>query len=166
MMLGLSVGAMPISLPTFDRKSVSGCVLIIYGAVVMWTCKKQSGVSMSTMEAEFISASQAGRELLGLKELLGELKLRACKPMPMWVDNQAVIQQLESEKSTSSAKHVDIRFKFLRHHVRARVVNPRFIMSEDIMTDMLTKSLPAPRMKDLSAMFKLKAIQDTAEKEC
>ena len=49
-----------------DRKSVSGCVLMMYGAVVSWSCKKQTGVSLSTMEAEFIAASQAGCELLGL----------------------------------------------------------------------------------------------------
>ena len=40
-----------------DRKSVSGCVLTMDGAVVLWSCKKQSSVSLRTMEAEFISAS-------------------------------------------------------------------------------------------------------------
>ena len=84
---------------------------------------------MSTMEAEFISASQAGRELLGTKELLNELKLRVREPMPMWIDNQAAIKQLESEKSASSAKHVDIRFKFICHHAQAGTVVPRFIKS-------------------------------------
>ena len=39
-----------------DRKSMSGCVLTVDGAVVLWLCKNQSGVSLSTMEAEFISA--------------------------------------------------------------------------------------------------------------
>uniref|UniRef100_A0AAV1T2U8 Reverse transcriptase Ty1/copia-type domain-containing protein n=1 Tax=Peronospora matthiolae TaxID=2874970 RepID=A0AAV1T2U8_9STRA len=86
-----------------NRKSISGCVLTVDGAVVLWLCKKQSGVSPSTMEAEFISASQAGRELLGMKELMSELKLRVRAPMPMWIDNQAAIKQLKSEKSTSSA---------------------------------------------------------------
>ena len=79
------------------------------GAVVSWTCKKQTGVSLSTMEAEFIAASQAGRELLGLKELFSELDMKVVEPMPMWMDNQAAIKQVDSEKSTSSAKHVDIR---------------------------------------------------------
>ena len=53
-----------------DRKSISGCVLTVDGAVVLWLCKKQSGVSLSTMEAEFISASQAGWELFGMKEVM------------------------------------------------------------------------------------------------
>uniref|UniRef100_A0AAV1VPD8 Reverse transcriptase Ty1/copia-type domain-containing protein n=1 Tax=Peronospora matthiolae TaxID=2874970 RepID=A0AAV1VPD8_9STRA len=37
-----------------DRKSISGCVLTVDSAVVMWLCKKQSGVSLSTMETELI----------------------------------------------------------------------------------------------------------------
>ena len=60
-----------------DHKSVSGCVLAMDGAVVLWSCKKQSGVSAITMEAELyvVYASQIGRELLGARDLLVELKL-------------------------------------------------------------------------------------------
>ena len=51
-----------------DRKSVTGEVLTKDGAIVQWVCKKQTGVSLSTMEAEFASALHVGRELLGLRE--------------------------------------------------------------------------------------------------
>ena len=61
---------------------------------------------------------------------------------------------------------MDIRFKFILHHVQEGVVQPRFIKSEDMRADMLTKALPAPRMEDLRTMFKLKAIQDAVEEEC
>ena len=40
-----------------DLKSVTGEVVTMDGAVVQWICKKQTRVSLSTMEAEFISAS-------------------------------------------------------------------------------------------------------------
>lgn len=53
-----------------DRKSVSGCVLTMEGSAVSWECKNQIGVSLSTIEAEFIAASQAGREMLGTKRYL------------------------------------------------------------------------------------------------
>lgn len=51
------------------------------GTVVSWTCKKQSGVSLSTMEAEFIAASHAGREVLGLRGLFGDLNMKVMEPM-------------------------------------------------------------------------------------
>ena len=148
-----------------DRKSVSGCVLTMDGAVVMWLCKKQSGVSLSTMEAEFISASQAGRELLCTKELLNELRLSVREPMPMWMDNQAAIKQLDSEKSTSSAKHVNILFKFICHYAQVKTVKPSYVKSVEMIADLLTKALPAPRIVNLRKMIKLKAIQDDVEEK-
>ena len=84
----------------------------------------------------------------------------------MWIDNQAAIKQLESEKSTSSAKHVDIRFKFICHHTQEGTVVLRFVRSEDMVADILTKSLPAPRMEELRSMLKLKATQANTEEEC
>ena len=56
-----------------DRNSVTGGVLTMDGAIVQWVCKKQTGVSLSTMKAEFASASHAGRELIGLRELMREI---------------------------------------------------------------------------------------------
>ena len=84
---------------------------------------------------------------------------------PMWVDNEAAIKHLESEKSTSSAKHVDIRFNFICHHAREGIIVPRFVKSQDMMADILTKALPASRMKELRAIFKLRATQDDTEEE-
>lgn len=43
------------------------------GAVVSWTYKKQTGVSLSTMKREFIAASHDGCEFLRLIRLFGEL---------------------------------------------------------------------------------------------
>lgn len=76
-----------------DRKSVSGCVLAMDGTVVAWTCERQTDVSLRTMEDEFIAASQARRELLGLKELFGELNMKIVEPM--WMDDQAAIEREE-----------------------------------------------------------------------
>nr|CCA23665.1 hypothetical protein ALNC14_098090 [Albugo laibachii Nc14]CCA25326.1 hypothetical protein ALNC14_114700 [Albugo laibachii Nc14] len=56
-----------------SRKSVSGAIFRWEGMIVGWTCSKQASVSLSTREAEFTSASLAGQELLGLRELLTEL---------------------------------------------------------------------------------------------
>nr|CCA16050.1 gagpol polyprotein putative [Albugo laibachii Nc14] len=149
-----------------DRKSVSGCVVMIDGAVVLWSCKKQTGVSLSTMEAEFIAASQAGRELLGLRPLFQELGIKIAEPMKMKMDNQALIKQLENEKSTASDKHVDIRFKFICHHAHARVVQPIFVRSGEMIADLLTKALPALRITELRHMFNLKIMHSMGEEEC
>nr|CCA20155.1 copiatype polyprotein putative [Albugo laibachii Nc14] len=66
-----------------DRKSVWGCVVMIGGAVVSWSCKNQTVLSQSTIKADLIAASQAGRELLGLNDLFQELGLKIAEQMKM-----------------------------------------------------------------------------------
>ena len=43
---------------------------------------------------------------------------------------------------------------------------PSFVRSEDMMADILTKSLAGPRMEELRKMLNLKATQDDVEEEC
>ncbi|KAE9302338.1 hypothetical protein PR003_g22284 [Phytophthora rubi] len=69
-----------------DRKSVSGGVLMVCGMVVGWICKKQSSVALSTMEAEFVAASQVTAEMLGIVELLSEIGIKVKVPYKLHVD--------------------------------------------------------------------------------
>ena len=66
----------------------------------------------------------------------------------------------------SIAKHVYIRFKFICHYTQTKIVQPSYIKSEDMVADLLTKALPAPRIATLRKMFKLKTIEDEVEEEC
>ncbi|KAE9076983.1 hypothetical protein PF010_g23683 [Phytophthora fragariae] len=52
-------------------------------------------------------------ELLGVRELLGELGITHDIPMSLCVDNQAALNQLDGEGSSSKAKHIDVRVKFV-----------------------------------------------------
>ena len=83
----------------------------------------------------------------------------------MKMDNQAAIKQLESGKSTASAKHVDIRFKFICHYAHAQVVQPILVKSGEMIAYLLTKALPAPRIAELRDMFNLKIRHSTGEEE-
>lgn len=74
--------------------------------------------------------------------------------------NKVATKQLESEKSTSSAKHVDIRFKLIYHQAQDNVVQPRFVKSDDMMVDLLTNALPAPMIYDQWGMFKSKDVEE------
>ena len=74
------------------RKPINGGVIVVSEVIVHSICKKQTGVSLSTMEAESTSAPHVGRELLGLRELLNEIGLSKTEPMSMLMDNQAAIK--------------------------------------------------------------------------
>ena len=47
-----------------DRHSTGGYIVLFYGSLISWQSKVQEVIALSTTEAEFMAASEAGREVL------------------------------------------------------------------------------------------------------
>ena len=56
-----------------DRKSNTGYVFKFKGAPIMWSSHKQSMVTLSSTEAEYIALSEAAQEAVWIQRLLNEL---------------------------------------------------------------------------------------------
>lgn len=139
-----------------DRKSVTGGVMTMDRGIVPLICKKQTGVSLSTMEADFTSASDVGRELLVLRRLVHELGFEVAQPMPMHMDNQVATKQRGSEDSMASAKHVDIRIQFVCDFTIKTIIKTKYVESGLMMAELLAKALPAARLAELRGIFSVK----------
>uniref|UniRef100_A0AAV1UW33 Uncharacterized protein n=1 Tax=Peronospora matthiolae TaxID=2874970 RepID=A0AAV1UW33_9STRA len=107
------------------------------------------------MEAEFTSALQAGQEIGGLRELLSELDFFVNLLMTMEMDNQAAIHKMENEESSARAKHIDIKLKFIKDYTKKGIINPSFVSTEAMTTDILTKAFSATRLRVLKEMCSL-----------
>ena len=58
------------------RKSTSGYLFTFVGGAISWQSKLQKFISLSTTEAEYIAATEAGKEMLWMKLFLQELDLK------------------------------------------------------------------------------------------
>ena len=56
-----------------DRRSTSGYVFMIGSAAISWSSKKQTLVTLSTTEAEFVAATSCACQALWLRKILEEL---------------------------------------------------------------------------------------------
>ena len=65
--------------------------------------QEANGVSLFTRKIIFTSASCIRSELLGMRELYGEVGLTVMKPLSMFVYSRAARPQLNTEDSMSSA---------------------------------------------------------------
>ena len=139
-----------------DRKSISAAVIYVNGMIAGWHCKKQGAVAISTAEAEFVAAATGGKEVLGLKELFTELGQAVKTPIVLKIANQAAIKQIGNEASSASAKHMDVKLKFLRDYAKKKIVEPAYVDTKSMVADLLTKALPAPRVQELREMIGLK----------
>ena len=58
-----------------SRKSTSEYVFTFGGGAISWRSVKQSSIADSTMEAEYIAASEAAKEAIWLKNFLMDLEV-------------------------------------------------------------------------------------------
>ncbi|KAI2492050.1 Reverse transcriptase (RNA-dependent DNA polymerase) [Fragilaria crotonensis] len=56
-----------------DRKSISGYLVTVGGCLVSWMSKKQTGVTLSSTEAEFVAMSNVATEVKFIVSLLTEI---------------------------------------------------------------------------------------------
>ena len=58
-----------------SRKSTSGYVFTLGGGAISWQSVKQSSIADSTMEAKYIAASEATKEVVWLRNFLMDLEV-------------------------------------------------------------------------------------------
>src|SRR5258705_568791 len=69
----------------------SGYLLCIGTGAVSWSSKLQTLVALSTTEAEFIAAVEAGKEMYWMRNLLQELGFPVSQPSVFRIDNQSAL---------------------------------------------------------------------------
>lgn len=89
-----------------DRKSTTGYCFIFSSCLISWCSKKQSNVSISSTEAEYVALSMAASEL-------NDLNISNVSPVTMLCDNQSAIT-IANTNSVKILKHIDIKFHFVR----------------------------------------------------
>ena len=56
-----------------NRRSTIGYVFTIGGTTISWISKLQKVVALSTIEAEYVAATEAGEEMIWLQRFMEEL---------------------------------------------------------------------------------------------
>jgi hypothetical protein len=97
-----------------DRKSISGYLVTIGGCLVSWQSKKQTGVTLSSTEVEFVAMSMAATEVKFIVSLLTEIGNRPpVLPSISKEDNTGAIFMAKNTAIGQRTKHVDIRYRFV-----------------------------------------------------
>tara|TARA_R110002060_G_scaffold20224_2_gene27517 strand:+ start:187 stop:972 length:786 start_codon:yes stop_codon:yes gene_type:complete len=127
-----------------SRKSTSGSVFLLGGGAIVWRSIKQSCIADSTMEAEYVAASEASKEIVWLKKFLSDLEVvPSDKAIALYCDNNAAIANTKEARYHSRAKHIDRKYHIIREAVENKVVDVVKVASEDNVADPFTKTLTA-----------------------
>ncbi|KAK9042692.1 hypothetical protein V6N11_017757 [Hibiscus sabdariffa] len=90
-----------------DSRSQSGFVFCQNGGTISWKCSKQDTVADSTMEAEYVSASKATKEIVWIKKFISELGVvpSISDVLGLYCDNNGAIAEAKEPRSHHGPKH-------------------------------------------------------------
>ena len=125
-----------------DRRSVSGYALMLNGAMVMWTSKRQPVTAVSSTESEFYSVSQCALDCVYLRRILDLMGYKQAVPTLIAQDNNACIYLVKGAGMYQRAKHIDTRIYRVRELSASGDVSLYKVPGEYQPADLLTKGLP------------------------
>ena len=123
-----------------DRKSTSGVCCFIGNNLVSWSSKKQNCISISTAEAEYVSAGHCATQLLWLKSMIKDYGINQ-ETMVMLCDNMSAINISKNPVQHSRTKHIDIRYHFIKDLVEQKIITLEYIDTSKQLSDIFTKPL-------------------------
>lgn len=136
-----------------DRKSTSGYTFMWSGGAVSWASKKQPIVTLSTTEAEYVSAAYGACQAVWLKNVLNEIGLDQEEAITMFCDNSSAIKLSKNPVLHGKSKHISVRYHFLRELVSEGVINLDYCSTQDQISDIMTKPVKLDAFEKLRKMM-------------
>ncbi|GJU04002.1 zinc finger, CCHC-type containing protein [Tanacetum coccineum] len=113
-----------------DNSSTSGWVILLGGGAISWESKKQTCITDSTIEYEFVA-------------------LAAAAPISIRYDSAATLAKAYSQMYNEKSRHLGVRHSMIRELITNGVISIEFVRSQQNLADHLTKGLA----RDLVIMF-------------
>ncbi|KAL0361579.1 UNVERIFIED_CONTAM: Retrovirus-related Pol polyprotein from transposon TNT 1-94 [Sesamum radiatum] len=125
-----------------DHSSTSGWVFLLGGGAISWLSKKQTCITNSTMESEFVALAAAGKEAEWLRNLIHEIPLwpKPISPISIHCDSAATLAKAYSQMYNGKSRHLGVRHSMIRELIM-NVISVEFVMSQYNLADHLTKGL-------------------------
>ncbi|KAJ9556791.1 hypothetical protein OSB04_011405 [Centaurea solstitialis] len=142
-----------------DRKSTLGGCQFLGGRLVSWQCKKQTTVSQSTTEAEYIAASQCCSQVLWIQNQMQDYGLSFLQT-PIYIDNNSAISIVNNPVKHSKTKHIEIKYHFIRDCNEKKLIQVLKVHTDDQYADLFTKAFDVGSLSSSSAIDSLRFIQD------
>jgi hypothetical protein len=124
-----------------DAKITSRCCFNLGSAMISWQSRKQSSISLSTVEAEFIAACSASCKAIRLRKLLTCLFDLEMRETMILCDNQSCIKMTENPVFHDRSKHIESRYHFIHDMVQRGDLKLQYISTDEQVVDVLTKPL-------------------------
>ena len=90
------------------------------GGAICWRSVKQACVADSTIEDEYVVASEAAKEAVWLKNFLMDLQVipSADRPITLYCDNSGAVAQSKEPRYHKKQKHIERTYHLIRDTIK------------------------------------------------
>ncbi|XP_052736591.1 secreted RxLR effector protein 161-like [Vigna angularis] len=99
-----------------SRKSTFGYVYLLARGAISWKSAKQSVITTSTMEVEFVACFEAMVHALWLRNFVLRFGIinSIVRPIRIYCDNSATVFFSKNDKYSKGAKHMDLKYLLVK----------------------------------------------------
>ncbi|GJV31309.1 hypothetical protein Tco_1391709 [Tanacetum coccineum] len=128
---------------TKDNLSTNGWVFLLGGGAISYASKKQTCITGSIIEYEFVALAAAGYEAEWLRNLIFEIPLctKPIAPISILCDSAAILAKAYSQMYNGKSRQLGVRRSMIRKLIKNRVVSIEFVRSQQNLADHLMNGL-------------------------
>jgi hypothetical protein len=105
---------------------------------------QQKSVTLSTAEAELVSATQFAQDMLFVMRVLELLGLQVQKPMILKINNKGAVDLADNWSIGGHTRHIQVHQYFLWDLKMDGIILAGWIQGTDMSLDLFTKNLACP----------------------
>ena len=109
--------------------------------MVAWKSKKQTSISLSTTEVEYIAAVECCTQVEWMKQTPKDIKVVFEEPTVIYCDNTSAISLSKNLVQHSKEKHIPIKYHYLRDRSKKKTIKFEYIPTQEQIGDIFTKPL-------------------------
>ena len=131
------------------------------GGAVSWKSKKQTCITHSTMESEFVALADVGKEAEWLRDFLLEIPLtsKSVNSISILCDSQATLARAYSEIYNEKSRHISLRHDYVRKLIKSGIISLTFVKTSENLADPFTKPLTREVVRSTSKWMGLKLLE-------
>ena len=116
-------------------------MVMLAGGGIADKAKFLSAVSLSSAEAEFTAAAEAGKMALYLRSILKELGFPQHVPIIIYEDNMGALFMTTANQPTKRTRHMDTKLFVLQDWIKEEHISLKALRTQYNLGDQFTKAL-------------------------
>ena len=138
--------------------STSGYIFTLAHGSISWSSKRQTLVTTSTCEAEYVASCHVTKEAIWLCCLL-QILGHEQPTTTIHSNNAGSIALTKDATFHAHSKHIDMQFYYTQEQVDRKDIIFKYLPTSDMPADIMTKALPCAKHEKFMKLLGLHAIK-------